>query len=155
MITALLGGAYPPVAFHFVVSFGMPALDPDCAFREVSGIGPEMELESVPEGGENRFTWQLPKAVKHPRLVLKRGVGPYTSRLVTWCRNVFEGGLEQPVVPKLMWVALLDETRIPIRLWSFANALPVKWEVEAFNSTKNEVAMEKVELAYAYSKREI
>lgn len=155
MATAPRGAAYPPVAFHFVVSFGTPALDPDCAFREVSGIGPEMELESVAEGGENRFTWQLPKAVKHPRLVLKRGVGPYTSRLVTWCRNVLEGGLEQPVVPKLMRVALLDETRAPIRLWSFTNALPVKWEVEPFNSTKNEVAMEKVELAYAYSKREI
>jgi phage tail-like protein len=145
---------YPPVAFHFVVSFGAPAQDADCSFREVSGIGPEMETESVVEGGENRFVWQLPKAVKHPRLVLKRGVGPFDSRLVTWCRDVLEGGLNQSVSTKLVRVGLLDENGQTLRVWSFENAYPVKWEVEPFQSTKNEVAMEKVELVYQSCKRE-
>lgn len=145
---------YPPVAFHFAVSFGTAARDADCSFREVSGIGPEIETETVVEGGENRYVYQLPKAAKHPRLVLKRGVARFESRLVTWCRNVLEGGLSQPVVPKLLHVALLGENGQPLRLWSFENAYPVKWEVEAFNSTKNEVALEKVELSYLFSKRE-
>ena len=113
-----------------------------------------METETVVEGGENRFVYQLPKAVKHPRLVLKRGVAPFNSRLVTWCRNVLEGGLSQPLVPKLVHVALLDESGQPLRLWSFENAYPVKWDVEPFNATKNEVALEKVELSYLFSKRE-
>lgn len=146
---------YPPVAFHFAVSFGIPAQDPDCAFSEVSGIEAEMETETVVEGGENRFVHQLPKAVKHPRLVLKRGVAPYTSRLVTWCRNVLEGGLATPIVPKLLHVALLDEKGLPLRMWSFDHAWPVKWDVEAFGSKKNEVALEKIELSYRYSQREL
>jgi len=146
---------YPPVAFHFRVSFGTATRDADCSFREVSGIAAEMDTETLVEGGENRFVYTLPKAVKHPRLVLKRGVAPYTSRLVTWCRDVLEGGLGQPVTTKLLQVALLDEAGQPLRLWTFDGAYPVKWDVEPFQSSKNEVALEKVELAYLNVKREL
>ncbi len=146
---------YPPVAFHFRVSFGTATVDADCSFREVSGIAAEMETETVAEGGENRFVYTLPKAVKHPRLVLKRGVAPFTSRLVTWCRNVLEGGLGEPLSTKLLRVALLDENGQPLRLWSFEGAYPVKWDVEPFQSNKNEVALEKVELAYLNVQREL
>ena len=147
--------AYPPSAFHFAVSFGTAARDADCSFREVSGISSDMETEAVVEGGENRYVLQLPKAVKHQRLVLKRGIAPFTSRLVTWCRDVLESGLGWPVTTKQINVALLDETGQPLRMWSFENAFPVKWEVEPFQSSKNEVALEKVELAYLMSKREV
>lgn len=149
------GGDYPPAAFYFTVSFGTAIRDADCSFREVSGIGAEMETETVVEGGENRFVYQLPKAVKHQRLVLKRGVAPFKSRLVTWCRNVLEGDLTHPFSTKLMHVHLLDEKGEPLRSWSFENAYPVKWDVEPFQSNKNEVALEKIELTYLYSKREV
>jgi phage tail-like protein len=146
---------YPPAAFHFTVTFGTNPQDADGSFQEVSGIAPEMETESVPEGGENRFVHTLPKAVKSARLVLKRGIAALDSRLVMWCQSVLEGGLARPVFPKLLHVFLLDEKGQPLRAWSFANAYPVKWEVEPFNATKNEVAVEKIELSYAYSKREV
>jgi phage tail-like protein len=149
----LLGA--PPVAFHFTVSFGAMPPAVDGSFQEVSGIAPEMETEAVPEGGENRFVHQLPKAVKNPKLTLKRGVAGLDSPLVSWCRAVLEGGLVNPIVPKVLHVFLLDGAGVPLRAWSFANAYPVRWEVEAFNSTKNEVALEKIELSYAYSKREV
>jgi phage tail-like protein len=47
----------------------------------------------------------------------------------------------------------MNEDRLPIRAWSFANAYPVKWEVENFGSTKNEVVIEKIVLSYTYSNR--
>lgn len=145
----------PPAAFHFAVTFGDQAKDADGAFREVSGIAPEMDTEQVIEGGENRYVLALPKGVKHPRLVLKRGIAPNSSRLLMWCLAVLEGGLARPVYPKMVHLFLLDGAGDPLRAWSFANAYPVKLEVEAFNSTKNEVAIEKIELSYAYSKREV
>jgi phage tail-like protein len=145
----------PPVAFHFAVTFGATPPAVDGAFQEVSGISPEMETEAVPEGGENRFVHQLPKAVKNSKLTLKRGVADLDSPLVSWCRAVLEGGLVRPIVPKVVHVFLLDGAGLPLRAWSFANAYPVRWEVEAFNSTKNELALEKIELSYAYSKREV
>jgi len=145
----------PPAAFHFTVTFGTQPKDADGSFREVSGIAPEMETEAVVEGGENRYVLALPKAVKHPRLVLKRGIAPNSSRLLMWCQAALEGGLTKPIYPKLVHVFLLDGTGCPLRAWSFDNAYPVKMEIEAFNSTRNEVAVEKIELSYAYSKREV
>jgi len=46
---------YPPVAFYFTVAFGTQSQNVDASFREVSGIGPEIETEPLNEGGENRY----------------------------------------------------------------------------------------------------
>lgn len=142
-------------AFHFTVTFGTSAAGPDASFQEISGIGPEFETEALPEGGENRYTLQVPKAVRHPKLMLKRGVAPFDSMLVTWCKAVLEGGLARPIVPKMLNVFLLDADGRPLRSWNIQNAWPVHWEIEGFNSTRNEVALEKIELTYAYSTREV
>ena len=141
---------YPIPAFHFGVYFGATLGLTDTSFQDVSGIDYEIETEAVVEGGENRFVHQLPKGVKHGNLVLKRGIGKMTSPLVIWCMAVFQGDLIAPIVPMPLNVSLLNENRIPIRCWSFSNAYPVKWQTEGFNSTKNEVAIETIELAYSY-----
>ena len=145
----------PPVAFHFCVTFGSSPKDADGAFQEVSGIGPEVETEPVVDGGENRFTYQLPKAMKHPRLKLRRGLAANDSRLVLWCKSVLEGGFARPVWPRLVHVFLLDAAGDPLRAWSFDGAWPVKWETGPFNATKNELALETVELVYAAARREV
>lgn len=134
---------YPPSAFYFKVVIGKTVT----SFQEVTGIGSEIETEEVIEGGENRYVHRLPKAVKHPKLVLKRGIAPGKSPLVRWCKDVLEE-FKIPIKPELLHVHLLNEKGDPIRSWSFANAYPVNWEVESFNSTKNEVALEKIELSY-------
>ncbi|ALS61695.1 phage tail protein [Pandoraea norimbergensis] len=144
---------YPPAAFHFRVMFATTGGDVDASFQEVSGISTELDTESVPEGGENRFVHTLPKGVKHPHLELKRGIASLSSPLVSWCRSVFEGEFIVPIRPQSLMVQLLDEMHIPIRIWSFANAYPVKWEIEGFGSTKNQVAIEKIVLSYTYANR--
>ena len=144
---------YPPPAFYFTVGFPKPDQGADTHFQDVTGISSEIETEDVVEGGENRYVHRLPKAVKHPKLVLKRGIAEISSPLVKWCRSVLEADFSAPIEPKEMTVYLLDENRDPIRGWSFVNAYPVNWEVENFNSTKNEVAIEKIELSYTYSER--
>lgn len=144
---------YPPAAFYFAVSFGSTPSDVDCSFCEVSGISPEIEFETVVEGGENRFVHQLPVPVKHQNLVLRRGVAPLSSSLMRWCRDVLGGGLMSSVTTKRVNVSLLDERGQTLRTWSFENAFPVKWEVDPIQSTKNEVALQTVELSYAWAKR--
>src|ERR1044071_7607917 len=82
---------YPPAAFHFRVAFDRsPRGEHDWEFQEVTGIGTEMELETVREGGENRYVLQLPKGAKSTRLIMKRGVAPLSSPLTQWCRQVLE-----------------------------------------------------------------
>ncbi len=144
-----------PVAFRFAVSFGATARDADASFAEVSGISPEIELETVVDSGENHFAHRLPKGERHPHLVLERGIAKFESALVTWCRDVLEGALAAPLATKLMHVSLLDHSGSVLRLWSFEDAFPVKWEVEPFNGQRNALAMKKVEFGYRSVKREI
>ncbi len=144
---------YPLPAFYFKVVFFATLGLSDTSFQEVTGIASEVETESVVEGGENRYVHQLPKSVKHPNMVLKRGIAKMTSPLVIWCRSVMEAGFMTKILPMPMIVYLMNENKTPVRAWSFANAYPVKWEVDSFNSTKNEVAIEKIELSYNYSNR--
>lgn len=95
-----------PVAFHFAVTVDGAAGAEDAAFQEVSGLEAEIEVEPVTEGGENRFIHSLPKPVRHPNPVPKRGMAGETSRLMTWCRDVFEKDFSQPIVPRDVVVSL-------------------------------------------------
>lgn len=140
---------YPNPAFYFSVSFGSGALAEDTSFREVSGIQSQVEVESYTEGGENRFQHQLPKVVTHPRLVLRRAIARKDSGLVKWCKSVLEEDYESVIEPNDVTVRLLGADGNPVRTWFFSNAYPLSWEIEPFEALKNEVAIEKIELAYS------
>lgn len=147
--STLNAGDYPPPAFYFKVNFSRFGNDSDTSFQEVSGIRQEMETEDVAEGGENGFVLRLPKSIKYPKLVLKRGIATKKSELVKWCCSVLEGGFTKPIEPMpFVQVGLMNADGKPIRVWTFTNVYPVKWEVDSFNSTKNEVSIETIELSY-------
>lgn len=146
-------GAQLPAAFYFTVSIGSGASAVDSSFQEVSGLELSMDVDELREGGENRFMHQLPIGVKQKRLTLKRGVAPMSSPLVSWCRSTLEGGLSVQIKLAPVTVKLLDAKANPLRTWSFTNAYPVRWEIDSFNSTKNEVALETIELAYQLVQR--
>ncbi len=146
-------GGYPPVAFHFSVAFGGGGAEGDSSFSEVSGIGNEIELEEVIEGGENRFAHKLPKRIKHGNLELKRGIANKGSQLMQWCKRTLETEFAQPLQLKVVTVRLHGAEGEVLRAWQFNDAYPVKWSVDGFGSTKNEVAIEQIALTYSYSER--
>lgn len=141
-------GGYPPSSFYFRVVFERSSGISDVSFQEVSGIGSDIDIEPFVEGGENRYVHQLPKGVKHPKLVAKRGVAKKNSGLVEWCRSVLEQ-FEMPIQPKALQVRLLNGSGDPIRSWAISGAYPVKWEIGTMNSTKNDVLIETIEFSYA------
>jgi len=146
---------YPLPAFHFGLRFAPGSKDVDASFQDAGGVDSEMETEPYHEGGENRFVYMLPKGVKNPRLTLKRGIAALNSPLVQWCKAVLEGDLAVRIKPKSVQLFLLDADGQVLRHWSFEDAYPVHWTVDEFHSTKNEVALEKIELNYTFSKREM
>jgi len=133
-------------AFYFRVRLGSRN-DEDFAFLEVSGVGESVSTEDVTEGGENNWVWKLPVATKQQNLVLKRGVGPSSSDLIAWCKMTLEER-SWPIQTKDVTVELLDAKRRSVKSWQFLSAYPVKWQLEALNAKKNEVALETIELAY-------
>lgn len=141
-------GWSPPVAFYFLVSFQEDSNIPETAFQEVSGLKMEMEVEALKEGGENQFMHQLPAGVKHGNLVLKRASLPLDHALETWIVNALEGSFKARIAPCEVVISLIDAKNWPVRAWSFSNVYPLKWEVSAFDSQKNELVIETLELSY-------
>ncbi|NRD75158.1 phage tail protein [Shewanella sp. VB17] len=144
---------WPVPAFYFKVAFHGAKNKSDTSFQEIGGISAQVETEEYGEGGENRFIYQLPKSVKHSNLSLKRGITKLDSFIVKWCITFFEGDFNKTLEPKDLSVHLLGERGTVIRSWNFFQAYPVNWKLDAFHSTKNEVAIEEIELCYQYSNR--
>lgn len=148
-------GYYPPPAFAFTVTVAgtgsalqLSSLT-DTSFQEASGLEAKIELETVIEGGENRFAHQLPGVTKSPNLVLKRGYVTAPSFLSEWAAQTIGSTLNAPILTQTLVVMLLGPSRIPLVAWNFDRAWPVRWVTGPFDSQKNEVLTEVLEFAYA------
>ena len=138
---------YPPVGFHFVVTFQLPSQSSnDFRFQEVSGLEVEMEMEPFVEGGENRFTWQLPKRTRYSDITLKRGMF-IGSGIISWCKNALENFIFDPVN---ITISLLNENHTPLQSWSVVNAIPKKWSISSFNAQESSIVVESITLSYQF-----
>ena len=138
---------YPPVGFHFLVTFQLfPQTPNDFRFQEVSGLEVEMEMETFLEGGQNRFTWQLPKRTRYSDITLKRGMF-MGSGIILWCKNAIENFKFEPTN---ITIALLNENHVPLQAWYVVNAIPKKWSISSFNAQENSVVVESITLSYQF-----
>jgi len=151
---------YPPGGFHFRVAFsgvsGM-GVDDQQRFQDVSGLSFEIETETLREGGENRFEHKLPKRVKYPNLVLKRGL--ITNKILTdWINSAKDGFFWASPVPFFqpadILITLMDEAGEAVAVWNVVQAYPVKWAMSDLNANGNNVVVETIELAYQYFERQ-
>lgn len=158
----------PPVGFYFLVHLeGDPGAE--TGFMEAKGFSMETELEPVSQGGENRFSYKLPKTIKYSsNLELRRGLIPDSSVFGKWCKDHFSNGLtsQNKVQPKTVTVQLMSaeleyesggkgppkETWAlkPLISWAFVNAYPLKWDISPFSAQKSEIVVESITLAYTY-----
>src|SRR5688500_19226659 len=104
-----------------------PQETPTGYYTEVSGLTAEIETMSYNEGGRNDRVHRLPTRMKHPNLVLKRGVTTIDS-LEKWFAAA-HAAPEQTSITLTMY----DQELSRIRAWKFANAFPVKWTGPTFN----------------------
>lgn len=126
----------------------------DLTFREVLGLEPDLAVDALSEGGENRFVHRLPKPGTHPKLTLKHCTCDLAGTLMRWCKDTLEGGFTQPMVPKDLGIALVDKTGDSVARWKVTQALPTKWSVGAFHAMTQHVELETLELACARIERQ-
>ena len=140
---------YPPVGFHFVVAFELFTVSPDdFRFQEVSGLNTEMEVEAYKEGGNNRFTYQLPVRSKYDDITLKRGM-LIGSGVIDWCLDALENFNFNPTN---LTISLLNESHLPLHSWYVVNAIPKKLQMSNFNAGENAIVVETLILSYQYFK---
>lgn len=113
-------------------------------FAEVSGLSAEAAAIEYREGADPlASTRKLPGLVKYSNVTLKRGIT--TDRdLWDWWQTVVDGNVQRRNVV----IALLDDSRTPVARWRLRNAWIAKIEGPNLSSSKNEVAIETVELAH-------
>jgi len=111
-------------------------------FTEVSGLSSELEVMTYNEGGKNDGVHKLPTRMKHPNLVLKRGVTTVKD-LQQWAQESFMGPDRKEIT-----LTMYNEQLEKIRIWSFKNAYPVKWTGPSFNSAQNTLATESLEIVH-------
>jgi phage tail-like protein len=85
--------------------------------------------------------------------VLKRGVVTKSSFLAEWFGQTVGSGLSLPIITQNLAVTLLNPEGLPSIVWLFVNAWPIRWEVGALDSQRNEILTETLELAYNYFER--
>lgn len=140
---------YPQPGFHFAVVFELfPQFPNDIRFQEVRGLSVNTLFKPWPEGGENRFTHQLPERLQFTDLVLKRGkfLG---SGILHWARQAVENFEFKPT--NLM-ISLLNENHLPLYNWYVVNAVPKQLDISGINAMRNEIVVESLTLTYQYFK---
>jgi len=138
---------YPMVGFHFQVEFkdmGNKGLDVN--FQSVTGLEATIDVETIKEGGENRFEHGLPGRTKYASLNLKRGALTSNESAVTqWCIHAFRDNLVRPVD---LTITLLGQQHQPLVVWEVIHAWPKSWKFNELNAEKGEVFLETLELQY-------
>lgn len=119
-----------------------PISTPVGYYTEVSGLTAEIEVMTYNEGGRNDAVHKLPTRMKHPNLVLKRGVTAVKD-LQQWTLDSFMGPARKEIT-----LTMYNEQLEKIRIWSFKNAYPVKWTGPNFNAGQNAIATEAIEIVH-------
>lgn len=138
-----------PVGFYFKVEVSGVGTGDDALFQEVAGLGAEINVEEVQEGGQNRYVHRLPNGAKYGNLVLKRGLFN-DSELAQWCRDAIENFSFDT---KDVTVTLLNEEGEPLASWQFTGAWPVKWSISDLKAQDNALVIETLELAYRWFRK--
>jgi phage tail-like protein len=115
---------------------------PIAYFTEISGLAAEIETLTYNEGGRNDSVHKLPTRMKHPNLVLKRGVTTVKD-LQEWALDSFMGPQRKEIT-----LTMYNQQLEKLRTWSFKNAYPVKWTGPTFNVGQAAVATEVLEIVH-------
>jgi phage tail-like protein len=129
----------PAIWFELKLS---PLSSPVGYYTEVSGLTAEIEVMTYNEGGRNDSVHKLPTRMKHPNLVLKRGVTTVKD-LEAWLEDSFMGPTRKEIT-----LTMYNQQLNKVRTWSFKNAYPVKWTGPSFNAGQNALATESLEIVH-------
>ena len=127
-----------------VITSGLRALEAtlSAGFSTCSGLDMTLDMEEYAEGGRNGTVLRFPTRTKPGNITLQRGVG-YSDDLWNWFNGFVEGkGRRRAGV-----ITMQNDLRIPVKIWVFTRALPVKWTGPGLDAARSQVAIEEIKFA--------
>lgn len=116
-------------------------------FKEVTGLDSETEVieHRVTGKGGNLVVHKIPGALKWSNIVLRRGITD-DKKLHDWRDKIEKGQIEAN--RKNGSVTLYAPDGKAVTKYTFKNAWPCKFKGPALDASKNEMAIEEMELAH-------
>ena len=136
----------PYAAFNFIVTINGildDGLAVRCGFKECSGLSAETEVILYRNGSEKTAFRKIPGLQTYSNIILKRGWTGDIS-LWNWRLDVINGQVKRSDGS----IVMLDANRQEVTRFNFIRGWPVRWEGPSFDSTKNEIAIETLEIAH-------
>jgi phage tail-like protein len=121
-----------------ITDVGLDYTDGTAFFKSVSGLGFETEVQDYPEGGISMFTRKMVGQTKWKPLVLKQG---FTGDDKLWKWKMAATRANGTIVQLGVGMKVVCK-------WEFTNGLCVKWEGPEYDASKNELALESIEIAH-------
>ena len=133
----------PVFCFHVQLT----GIDGGAFFKSVSGLRFETEVVPVREGGQNATTYNLIGATKWSNIVLKQGFtkDSASAGFLRWRQEWLTPGAGARATGV---ITQLNTAMQPQSTWTFYRGWPVKWEISEFDASKNELAIETLEIAH-------
>lgn len=147
MLAMMDYGSDPVVASRFIFIADDVLIG---TFNEVSGLGAQIEVVPIPEGGQNEFVHQRPAGITWNNITLKRGVTD-SEGLYQWLKeasgDTYAGNRDKFEYKSCVILALEPDGSIT-REWAIYEALPVRWTGPTFSADSSNVAVEELEIAH-------
>lgn len=132
---------YPLTAYHFQVEWSGSRV----GFTEVTGLDHEVNVIPYREGNSPVYQPMLmPGQTQLSTVVLKRGMMPADSEFFTWINTIALNQVERRDIT----ISLLNEQHEPAVSWKLRSAWPIALRGPVLNASRNEVAIETLELAH-------
>jgi phage tail-like protein len=121
-------------------------------FQECSGLGVEMDVTELVEGGRNDGIIRRVGRGKYSPIVLKRGMFYGTDDRVNtdlwaWMQGILEGKLPVPRYDGQVKLLGADGVTV-MATWTFVRGLPQKVSGPSLNAKTGDVAMEELHIAH-------
>jgi len=107
-------------------------------FKSISGLKFETPADDYNEGGVTMFPRKLINPTKWSNIILKRG---FTAGTLLWDWKMNPYRVDGTIVQ-------LGHAREVMCSWHFRNGFPAKWEGPDYDASKNELAIESIEIAH-------
>lgn len=130
-------------SYGFNVALKVDGLAEEACFQEVSGLGLQVEIQDIVEGGLNNTTRKLMGNATYPNLVFKRGL--CSKNMFSWLTSYINSSSKKRISGS---IAILGDDGKPAVTYTFSGGLPVKWDGPQLSVSQNAIAMESLEIAH-------